>query len=182
MILIFPLLAGCLSSAPKAPANWTIGPIEPQTATSAPKWAEARLVRLDVRAPYDGRRLAVLRPNGSVAFDAFNVFAAAPAALLRGAAQDILAARTAVAGPVPNSVGPVPASVELELTVTRLALDARAKGARKATVALSLARLDGRHAASVVRAEAAEPVASGDYSAAFSAAFAKALADAIDRI
>ena len=76
------LLAGCMGTAPKAPVNWTI---EPKAASvfsaAAAKWGTVRLASVSVRAPYDGQRLAVLRADGSIAFDAFNTFAAAPAAL-----------------------------------------------------------------------------------------------------
>ena len=85
-------LTGCLSSAPKAPVNWTVEP----SAAAVPrvqsqKYGTVRVAQVAVRAPYDGLRLAVLRRDGSVAFDPFNSFASSPSALLRGAAQDVAA-------------------------------------------------------------------------------------------
>ncbi|MBR1921156.1 MAG: hypothetical protein IJ829_04015, partial [Kiritimatiellae bacterium] len=74
LLLLAPALAGCLGPAPKPPVNWTI------EIDAAEKVASAV-----VCAPYGGQRLAVLRPDGSIAFDPMNAFAAPPAAIIKDA-------------------------------------------------------------------------------------------------
>lgn len=173
-------LAGCLAPAPKAPVNWTVE-WAPSAARVSPRPAKApaaKLLSVDVRAPYNTTRLPVLRADGSIAFDGFNGFAAPPAALLRAAAQDVLSASGAfdrVLAPGSTAVAPL----ALELTVTRLALDCRAQGRRDASVALVLTVVGRRTVLDAARGEAAVPVAGGDYSAAFSAAFSEALLSAV---
>ena len=136
------LLAGCLGSATKTPAYWTIDVESSDKAAS-----------VVVCAPYGGQRFAVLRGNGSIAFDPCNSFAAAPAAILK----DALVAR--------GGGGTV--------MVRRIALDCREAGRRDALVELdiSLGDLVAGGAASVSAAD-------GNYTAAFTRAFAEAYAEA----
>lgn len=175
-------LAGCLSPAPKAPVNWTISVAgEKSVARVDRKWDVVRISRVEVRSPYDGRSLAVLRPDGSLAFDPFNAFASAPSSILGGAAVDALSASGAATSVVgPHSMASVQTSIEV--TVTRLALDCRKDGAREASVALSITLLDGRRLVSVAEAEGGAATPDGNYSAAFSAAFCKAFAEALKRL
>ena len=136
-------LAGCLGPAPKTPAYWTID------VDSADKVAF-----VTVCAPYGGQRIAVLRQDGSIAFDPANSFAAAPASILK----DSLVAR--------GGKGAV--------MVRRLALDCRAEGRRDALVDVeySIGEKTGSGSASV-------PTPDGNYSAAFSLAFEKAYLQAV---
>ena len=176
-LAFLPCLAGCLGPAPMSHENWTIDCAELPRSAVASGDETARLAQVSVRAPFDGRQFVVLRPDGSLAFDSFNGFAAPPAALIRSAAEDALAASGAFSRVVAaNSAAP--ARYTLELCVTRLALDCREEGRRKAVVALSLTVLDGRTVRSVHRGEAASPTDDGNYSAAFSRALADALAAA----
>lgn len=136
------VLAGCLGTPPKPPANWTI-----EVSSGA------RVASVAVCAPYGGQRFAVLRQDGSIAFDPCNSFAAPPAAILR----DSVTSRRG----------------EGALTVRRLALDCREKGRRDAVVELEIALGDRTG-----RGASAEPTADGNYTAAFSSAFEKAFAQA----
>ena len=177
-------LSGCFGgAAPKAPAHWTV---EPQAASVersvAPRRAAVRVAGVTVRAPYDGMRLAVMRRGGSLASDPCNSFAASPAAILRGAAQDVVEASGVFAGVVAaNSSASVP--LALEVTVRRLALDCRVEGARSALVELTAVLVGGgREVVATARGEASIPAISGDYSAAFSSAFSSALAEALKRL
>ena len=68
------ILAGCLSSAPKAPKYWTVNAD-----------TNLKVSEVSVAAPYDGQRFVVLRPDGSVAFDGFNSFSARPVQLIDAA-------------------------------------------------------------------------------------------------
>ena len=179
--LLLPALAGCLSAPPPVPEHWTIEFARPESA-EAPAPAElafgaVRVVSVDVRAPYNGQRLVVLRPDGSVAFDAFNGFAAPPAALLKGAAVDVIES-TGVFSRVLSSSSSASGAYAVELTVTRLALDCRTPGSRAAVVALKATLLNGRDVVGVSPGEAAVPVEDGNFSQAFSRAFTAALAEA----
>ena len=176
-LLLTPVLAGCLGPAPTAPENWTIECAEVPRGGDVRTAETVRLAQVNVRAPFDGRRFAVLRPDGSVAFDAFNGFAAPPAALLRGAAEDFFA-RTPVYRRAVAANSAASARYSLEISVTRLALDCRREGRREASVALSLVVLDGRTIQAVHHGEASSPTDDGNYSAAFSRAFTDALAAA----
>ncbi|MGN0854350.1 MAG: hypothetical protein ACI4R9_02380 [Kiritimatiellia bacterium] len=174
------LLGGCLSSAPKAPVNWTIEARATQlTPAPQPKWGAVRLAQVAVRAPYDGQKLAVLRPNGSIAFDSFNTFAAAPAALLRGAAHDV-AEGSALFTRVLHASSSAAAPYALEVAVTQLALDCRREKMREARCELTVLLLRGREVVGSARGAASRPMVMGDFSAAFSMAFTSALADALN--
>lgn len=144
MLLLVPALAGCLGSAPKPPVNWTID-IE----------TGSKVAFAAVCAPYGGQRFAVLRADGSVAFDPCNSFAASPGSIIK----DAVVGRRG----------------EGALFVRRLALDCRAEGRRDALVSVEIISGDR-----VGKGEAAEPTADGNYSRAFSAAFAKAYAAAAE--
>lgn len=133
------LCAGCLSSAPKAPKSWLIHAD-----------TDLKVSEISVAAPYDGQRFVILRPDGSVAFDGFNVFAARPVQL-------------------------VDASVcidyeEPTLFVRRLALDCTRKGERKAIVELAL----GEDPKTSVHVTGESDTADGNYTRAFSEAFVQA--------
>ena len=179
------LLAGCLSlsSEQPVPAAWTIA-FEPaptkaaETAAESPSRGSIRVSQVFVRAPYDSRDLVVLRADGSLAFDAYNGFAAAPAALLKGAVQDAFLACGAFRS-VASASSHLAADVSAETTVTRLALDCREPGRRVAVVELSVLLLKGRNAFASARGEGRADAADGNYSRAFSAAFSQAVSQAL---
>lgn len=145
-LLFVPVLAGCLGSAPKPPVNWTID-IE----------SDAKVAFAAVCAPYGGQRIAVLRPDGSIAFDPCNAFAAAPGSIIKDAV--------------------VGRKGEGSLFVRKLALDCRAEGRRDAVVSLEIVSGDR-----VGKGEATELTSGGNYSAAFSRAFSRAYANAIEEL
>lgn len=177
-------LGGCMSAAPRAPQNWAIefwraNQTAADEADGAAKSGTVRVASVAVRAPYDGTRLAVLRSDGTLAFDAYNAFAAAPAQMLRGAVQDAVEASGAFSRVVPaNSVAAC--DMTLETTVTRLALDCRNEGRRDATVEVSLLLSRGRDVVAAARAEGKAPTGDNDYSAAFSRALARAVGKAME--
>ncbi len=144
LFLLAPALAGCLGSAPQPPVNWTI---DVKT--------DAKVAFATVCAPYGGQRIAVLRPNGSIAFDPYNAFAASPGAILK----DAVVARGGKGA----------------LFVRRLALDCRATGRRDAVVELEIT--DGKKTA---KGSAFESTADGNFSAAFSRAFESAYTKAME--
>jgi len=177
-----PALAGCLSSAPKAPVNWTVEPVATAVERAqAQKYGAVRVAQVSVRAPYDGLRLAVLRRDGSVAFDPFNSFASSPSALLRGAAHDVAEA-SGLFGCVLHQASSAAAPFVLEVTVTRLALDCRVEGSRTASVELTATLVGGRDVVDVARGAGTSPAGAGDYTAAFSSAFTSAMSEALRKL
>lgn len=138
--LILPLLAGCFSSRPSPTVGWLLEVSEDIGVNS-----------VIVRPPYDGNRLTVLRSDGSVAFDAYNEFAAKPSSLIKAAILDPAAKRS--------------------LVVSRFALDCSDGVNRVARVELRLVGENGEK--TFGRCDVA--VASGNLGAAFSAAFNAAL-------
>ncbi len=177
-------LTGCLGSAPKAPAYWLFGsaPLSARApAVAPPSFGTVRVAQLNVLAPYDGMRLAVLRDGGEVAFDACNSFAASPAALLRGLTWETVAASGRFARAV-QATSQASAPYTLETTVTRLALDCRTEGARRATAEVSVTLLKGREIVSVAKGRGVQPAAMGEFGVAFSLAFTSALLEALGRL
>jgi len=174
------VLAGCLS-APPHPRNWTMAPAAARVlhAAAPAHDVSVRLAHLTVRPPYDQTRLVVLRADGSLAFDAYNVFAAPPAGLLRGPAFDILEA-SGVFRRVIRSASAADAQNTLEIEVEELALDCRASDLRTARVRVAVTMLAKRDVRFAVRGEAAVEVAQpSNYTAAFSEAFTQALMNAL---
>ncbi len=150
----------------------------PAASTAAPKYESVRIAQVNVRAPYDGTRLAVLRPDGSIAFDAYNTFAASPSALLRGLAEDVTASSGVFARVVhPTSAASTPYA--LEFTVTTLALDCTSAGKRAAHVDVQVILLKGREVVAQARGTGSVPTETGAYTDAFSAAASAAFTAAL---
>ena len=171
-------LTGCFTTATPTVSNWTVAPSTTVAPVSAaPKLGEVRFAVVSVRSPYDGKSIAVLRPDGSIAFDAYNQFASVPAALVKGAALDILRGTGLFRGVQP-SITTADVDTSLELMVDELALDCRTAGERKAFVRLTLAMVRRRQVVAVGRATAVAGTDGGDYSKAFGTAFTRALSDA----
>ena len=187
LLLALPLVAGCLTSAPPEVSTWTVSfeasapSASSASASESPSGGSVRISQVSVRAPYDSRDLAVLRPDGSLAFDPYNRFAAQPAALLKGAVQDAFLACGAFRTAVP-SASLLAADVSAETSVTRLALDCRTPGERRATVALTVLLLKGRTAFASASGEGEADAADGNYSRAFSQAFSQAVSAALSRL
>lgn len=176
------MCAGCLGPAPKVPKMWLVETkVTAVKSTEEPRYGAVRLVRLTVRAPYDRPALAVLRNDGSIAFDPANSFAATPAAMLKGTALDVI-----------TSTGIFPLAVEhassaatknsLEIAVTQFALDCRTQGLRTASVAVKVMLLEGHNVVAVAEGDGETLAKDGDYSAAFSTAFTSALVQALKKL
>lgn len=169
---------GCLTSAPPQPKSWII---------SAPRRYSAevdvsrttRLGPVSVAAPYDRPALAVKRADGSIAFDAYNVFSAAPSALLRAPISALIDDSGRFGRVLPQSSTARFGST-LEVVVTDLSLDCREEGRRMASVELSIAVVEGREVKMFLDGSGTADASSGDYSAAFSEAFGKAVSAALE--
>lgn len=189
LVLGASIFSGCLSTAPKAATKWTIDGVktaatsEALTRSQATLDAAAPIVRLasvSVRAPYDARHFVVLRADGTLAFDAYNEFAAQPASLIRSAAEKAVRDSGLFSYVIAHN-STANASCTLELVVTRLALDCREKGLKTASVELSLLLTSSRAIFAESTASAVIPIPDGsmDFTAAFSRAFSEAMAKAL---
>ncbi|MBO7483476.1 MAG: membrane integrity-associated transporter subunit PqiC [Kiritimatiellae bacterium] len=180
-LLACALAGGCIGRAPHASVKWNVEiPSRSVLAAAKAKYGLVRIAQVAVRAPYDGTRFAVLRADGSIAFDGGNAFAASPAAILRGASEDAVRASGLFTGVV-HASSSAAVTHSLEISVTRLALDCREKGAREAVVDVSVTLLGGREVVAATRGTASVP-AEADYTAAFSAAFASAISNALSAL
>lgn len=173
--------AGCLSSRPPEATNWTVEPSAAEIIPSAnSKFGTVRLAHFWVRAPYDGKSLVVERPDGSLAFDAYNRFAASPATLLQGPAQDVMMKSGLFSAVITSA--PVPVEGTFEVTVTRLALDCREENRRDAAVEVMIVHFANHAVKATVHGTGVVPAADGAYTRAFSSAFTAALVDALRKL
>ena len=176
------ILTGCLSPNVPRVVNWTLIPEASDfVAADENKFGETRLAIVTVRAPYDGKDLVVLRPDGSLAFDPCNQFAAVPSALIKGTALDVLRGSGLFKGVQP-AVTTADVDSNLELVVDELALDCRAEGLRAASVRLTLAMVRKRQVVAVGRGAASVETADGNYSVAFGKVFTKAVSAAVSKL
>lgn len=170
------MLQGCLGAAPARPRQWLVESVEMPGGSPIPAGDAVRLSRVAVFAPYDNLAITVLRPDGSVAFDGGNAFAAAPSALLREAvtAQLRRRYRTVLLG---ETSGPVE---RCEVHVRKFALDCRTPGRRTARVELTVQIAGGRPSTVRTYDGAGEcDAADGNYTRAFSQALSAAMGDAL---
>ena len=171
------MAGGCLVSAPPQPKSWVVSaPRKPTADLSVAK--VARLGSLSVAAPYDKPALAVRRKDGSIAFDAYNVFATTPSSLLRAPLATLLEGGGTFGRILPSS-STARTGTTVEAVVNDLFLDCREEDRRIARVSLSLAVVENREVKDFLDGEGEADVADGDYSAAFSAAFEKAISSAL---
>lgn len=182
LLLLLPLLAGCFTTKTPPVAYWTVVPMNAgQAVAEKPTLGEVRFAIVSVRSPYDGKELAVLRPDGSMAFDPYNQFAAVPSALIKGTALDILRNTGLFKGVQPGTTT-ADVNASLELTVDEFALDCRVAGQNRASVRLTLAMVRNRQVIAVGRGASAIDVTAGNYSVAFGSAFTKALVSAASQL
>lgn len=176
------VFCGCLSSAPTASKKWYVTGIKGEMSEIfALRKPSVKISRVSVRPPYDGTSLAVLRTDGSIAFDPCNAFASNPERLLSGAVFDALES-SGFADVVLDSKSSIPSPLKLEVTVTRLALDCRMKGRRDASVGVILRLCESGKVLSVSRGESTAPTGEADYTKSFSTAFTRAMSEALKRL
>jgi len=182
VVPIAALMAGCLTSSPEERTDWNVECTDAALRVAEnPKFGVVRLSLVELRAPYTVREIAVLRSDGSIAFDPCNAYAASPVQLLKGVALESLS-RSGLFSAVVGSGSSVDSDVEAEVAVTRLALDCREEGTRRAvaTVSVRLVRSHGIVASvcGTGSADASQP----NYSAALSSAVTSAFSDALNKL
>ena len=182
-VLAASALSGCLTSVGMSEmACWNIEYTgEKAEGSVEPRFGTVRASQVAVRAPYAVKGLAVLRANGTVAFDPYNEYAASPSALLKGAVEDALAA-SGLFKTVVGAASSANASLSAEVTVTRLALDCRAEGSRRAVAELDVCLVDRHSVVARAKGSGAADAADGKYGAAFSGAVSDALVEAMKRL
>jgi len=181
---ILPLFAGCLSSSVPDCVSWTIEYKDGAASAKKAKYGVARVTQVLVRAPYQTESLAVLRADGSMAFDAYNGYAASPAQLLRGVVFDAVTDSGLFEAVLP-STSIATSQVSVEVQVIRLVLDCREDdGALRAATAEVLMRLVDAKGDIVKTARATDLSAVRDrnFGEAFSAAISSALAKALEQM
>ena len=171
------VFSGCLTSAPPPPKSWIVSASRKSNSELMIDKV-ARLGSITVAAPYDKSALAVKRADGSLAFDAYNVFASSPSALLRAPLAALLEDDGRF-GRVLSSVSTARSSSTLEAVVTDLSLDCTVENRRTAKVSISIAVIENREIKMFLDGSGSADAASGDYSAAFSEAFSQAVFDAL---
>ena len=175
-------ITGCLTSTDPAINRWPLeytGATNP--ASSAATYGVVRVSQTVVRAPFDGATIAVLRANGTIAFDAYNEFAAAPSQILHGAIFDALNSCGKFSAVI-GGASVVKADCSVEILLTHLALDCRKEGERTAQVKLVLRLVKDRGVEKCVYANGAASAADGDYGRAFSQAVSMAINDALNAL
>ena len=176
-----PMVSGCLSSGVLPVSRWTIDYRAAAKPAASVRHGVVRVSQVAVRAPYDGDGMSVLRADGSVAADAYNVFAAAPSQLLRGTVFDALVASGLFAAVV-NGSSSVASSLSAELLVTLLALDCREGGGarRTARAEIVLRLVDSRGGlVQALPASGEADAGDGNYGSAFSTAVSRAIEQAL---
>ena len=176
--LTLPLLAGCLSSTMPAVSHWPLDYVGGEKPAFKATYGIGRVTQVTVRTPYNAEGLAVLRADGTTELDPYNEFVAVPSALLKGVVFDALEASGRFTTVV-NASSTVAASTSVEVLVTRLALDCRTEGERKATANVVVRLLRNGEIRGIEKGAADEDAADGNDGRAFSKAVSTALSVAL---
>lgn len=171
---LIPLLSGCLSASAPRVTQWLLEYKGPVRATRLTKYEVGRVSQVLVRSPYNEVGIAVLRADGSMAFDPYNEYAANPTAMLKGFVFDAMDA-SGLFGSVVNPSSSVKSQALAEVLVSRLALDCRKEGERKAMAAVRVRLIANDGKTLYAQGEGTADAKDGNYGAAFSDALSTAL-------
>ena len=171
---LIPLLFGCLSASSPKVTQWLLEYKGPVRATRLTKYEVGRVSQVLVRSPYNEVGIAVLRADGSMAFDPYNEYAANPTAMLKGFVFDAMDA-SGLFGTVLNPSSSVRSQALAEVLVSRLALDCRKEGERKAVAAVRVRLIANDGKSLYAQSEGTSDAKDGNYGAALSDALSIAL-------
>ena len=171
---LIPILTGCLSASAPRVTQWLLEYKGPVRTTRLVKYEVGRVSQVLVRSPYNEVGIAVLRADGSMAFDPYNEYAANPTAMLKGFVFDAMDA-SGLFGTVVNPSSSVKPQAMLEVLVSRLALDCRKEGERKAVAAVRVRLIANDGKALYAQGEGSADAKDGNYGAALSDALSTAL-------
>jgi len=184
LLAVLPLsvLCGCLSpvSLPSV-SHWLIEYRDPPAVAGSPRYGVVRLVQAQVEQPYSGDQMVVLRKDGTVAFDAYNVFAAPASALLRGVGCSALRSSGLFSDVIGASSGAA-AEISAEIVVSRLAIDCRQEDSRRTVAEVLVRLLSGRGIVATATGDGSADASDGDYGVAFSKALSTALSSALSKM
>lgn len=181
-LFLIPVLSGCLSTEAPKVKQWLLEYRGPVCSTRLTKYEVGRVSQVLMRSPYNEVGIAVLRADGSMAFDPYNEYAANPTAMLKGVVFEAMDA-SGLFGAVVNPSSAVRSTAIVEVLVSRLALDCRAEGVRKA-VASVVVRLVGGDSerAAYAQGDGEADARDGNYGAALSGAVSTALNSAFGQL
>ena len=171
---LIPLLSGCLSASAPRVTQWLLEYGGPVKETRLTKYEVGRVSQVQVRSPYNEVGILVLRADGSVAFDPYNEYAANPTAMLKGLVFDAMDA-SGLFGTVVTSSSSVKSQALAEVLVSRLALDCRQEGARRAVASVRVRLIADDGKALYVQGDGEADAKDGNYGAALSNALSTAL-------
>lgn len=180
-LFLMPVFAGCLTSAIPPPTYWPVSYLGPQAKAEVAKYGVARAMPVIVRSPYAASAVAVLRSDGTIAFDPLNEFAATPANLIRGVFMDAMSA-SGLFREVVGTSSIATADVSVEVNVEKLVLDCSREGQRTAVVEIDLKILRQHAIVASVRGRGTADAADGKFGAAFSSAFGSAFVTAFAQL
>ena len=173
-LALLPILSGCLSASSPKVTQWLLEYKRTHRAVQPAKYEVGRVSQVLVRSPYNEVGIAVLRADGSMAFDPYNEYAANPTAMLKGFVFDAMEA-SGLFGAVVNPSSSVRSQAISEVMVTRLALDCRKEGERKAVVAVCVRLIPNDGKTLYAQGEGTVDANDGNYGAALSDALSAAL-------
>lgn len=173
-LLLAPVLAGCLTATSPEVSLWNLEYAGCSHPAQTAKYDVVRISQVLVRSPYNVTGIAVLRSNGSVAFDPCNEYAALPSSLMKGVVFEAMAA-SGLCRTVINPSSSATSSASLEVMATKLALDCRQEGERKAVASVRVRIVAADGAASYAQGDGEFDAKGGNYGAALSAALSTAL-------
>ena len=173
-IALLPVLSGCLTAGTPKVAQWLVEYKGPAKEADSAKFGVGRVSQVLVRSPYNETGIAVLRADGSMAFDPYNEYAANPTSLLKGFVFDAMDA-SGLFGAVVNPSSSVRSTATVEVLVSRLALDCRKEGERKAVAAVRVRVLADSDKVLYAQGEGSADAKDGNYGAALSDALSTAL-------
>lgn len=180
---------GCFSfSSPRPVRAWFVAVQEEKVSrigADAQVFKVTRLGDITVAAPFDKSSIAVLRADGTIAYDAYNVYASVPASLLRQPAKRLLT-NDGRFGSVVHRTSIAAASAVVEVLVSDFSLDCREENKRKAKAEVELSVIKSEKGVRNIIAssvgQGSADAASGDYSESFTVAFTQAVKNALDNL
>lgn len=180
-LAFIPVLSGCLSANTPKITQWLLEYRGPVKEMRQPKYEVGRVSQILVRSPYNETGIAVLRADGSMAFDPYNEYAANPTALLKSVAFDAMDA-SGLFGSVVNPSSSVKSQALVEVLIGKLVLDCRKEGERKAVAAVRVRLIPNDGKALQAKGEGEADAKDGNYGAALSGALSEALSLAFGQL
>jgi len=181
-IVSLSLLAGCMTASVPTVSYWYVTSPVDRPLVEKPKYGVVRISQVIVRAPFDSRQIVVRRADGSIAFDAYNNFAALPSQLFKAPVIASIA-NSGLCTLAVDAASSARTDDVTEAIITDLALTTADDGTLNANVSVIYRLLDQkRDIVSIALGSGIAAVENGSLTHAFSAAFAKASSKALSEL